>query len=182
MSLIKTARKTSLKSTSGPKKSSPKPKKRLKLEQKTAQQLVREADKWFSRYIRMRDSSYVDGKWVGPCITCPKQLVVRDGVKWTTGAQNGHCLSRGFHIIRYNEFNCNLQCSHCNAWLDKDEMTERYRKALALKYGEDTHRELKTLSKAENAHKMLTKPELLQIIADCKAYILHCELNPEHYS
>lgn len=166
-------------------KVAPKPKqtkKRVPLEKKNAQQLTKEADKWFSRYIRLRDSKYVDGQWIADCITHDRQLVVMEDGKWKKNAQNGHFLSRGFHIIRYNDFNCHTQCSHCNAWLDKKDMTERYTAAVSRLYGEDTVAELVALSKQENAQKYLTKPELLQIIHDSKEYIKHCMENPEHYA
>jgi hypothetical protein len=174
---------TSLRSSSGLKKPLvKKPKKRLKLEQKSAQQLIREADKWFSRYIRLRDSRYVDGAWVGECITCDKPSVVktREG-KWIASSQNGHFITRGCYSLRYDELNCNMQEAHCNAWRDKEDMLERYRKALSLKYGEGTYQELKRLSKLPDALKRPTKPELLQIISDAKSYIRHTEENPEHY-
>jgi hypothetical protein len=50
-------------------------------------------------------------------------------------------------------------------------MLEAYRFALDLKYGVGTNGKLKRLSKAENAYKMLTKPELLKIIETCRAYV-----------
>lgn len=80
-------------------------------------------------------------------------------------------IGRGVHQLRYDEENCNLQCSHCNAWLDKDEMIERYRRAINFKYGDGVYQSLKARSKAEGALKRLTKPELLQVIADSKAQI-----------
>lgn len=154
-----------------------------RLEQKTAQQMWKDVDKLWSRYIRLRDSSYVNGEWWGECITCSKRLLVRrkDG-SWTKGAENGHYITRGYWSLTFNEFNCNLQCSHCNAWLDKDEMITRYRKALAVKYGDDTRKELKALSLKDGAKKRPPKNELLQIMEDCKEYIDHCLANPENYA
>ena len=160
-----------------------KPKKRLKLEEKTAQQMWKDVDKLWSRYIRLRDSQYKDGVWQGNCITCDKSLLVRDADgKWGRGAENGHYITRGIFSLTFNEYNCNLQCSRCNAWLDKDEMIMRYRKALDDKYGKGTQAELKALSLLPDARKRPPKAELLQIMADCKEYITHCENNPEHYS
>lgn len=163
-----------------------KPKKRKspkKLEQKTAQQLVPEADKWFSRYVRLRDSSYTGSDWVGYCITCSRPLTVIDSDgKWKATAQNGHFITRGTHTLRFNEFNCNLQCAHCNAWMDKEEMLERYRNALDLKYGSDIKDELKRLSKLPEAFRRASKPELLQLIKDSKTYIEHALNNPQNYA
>jgi len=174
--------KTTLKAKK-PLKAVSKPKKRKTLQQKTAQELIKEADKWFSRYIRIRDAEYEDGAWVGECITCDRKLLVIDANdKWIASSQNGHFITRGIHSLRFEELNCNLQCAHCNAWRDKEDMLERYRKALEKKYGAGTNKELKRLSQLENAHKRLPKQELLQIITDAKEYIKHCQTFPQNYS
>lgn len=108
---------------------------------------------------------------MGECITCGKKLTVyRDG-RWLKGAENTHFISRGIHQLRYDEENCNLGCSHCNAWRDKEDMLEAYRNALADKYGSNVPKDLKKRSKAEGALKRLTKPELLQVIHDSKVCI-----------
>jgi len=149
-----------------------KKKTRRTLEQKTAAQLMEPADNAYSRYIRLRDSELIGDEWIGQCISCPRVLVVVDRYgKWIASSQNGHFISRGVYSLRFNEFNTNLQCAHCNAWRDKEDMLEGYRKGLALKYGEDTVTELKQLSKAPDAYKRPKKPELLQIIADCKLWV-----------
>ncbi len=120
-------------------------------------------------------------RWVGTCITCPRQMLVAlviDGIlRFNAGAQNGHLISRGIFTLRYDEENANLQCPHCNAWLDKDEMIERYRQAVDLKYGAGTYKKLKALSKLPDAYKRPTKPELLQIISDAKEQILFYQQN-----
>jgi hypothetical protein len=137
------------------------------LNQKTAQQLIEPADKAFSKYIRIRDAAFVDGQWVGECITCDRKLVVvTDEGKWVASSQNCHFISRGIFTLRYDEENCNLGCAHCNAWRDKESMLEAYRSALADKYGSDVVKQLKAASQQPDAHKRPTKPELLQIIHD----------------
>lgn len=138
------------------------------LAKKNARQLVAVADVLFSRYIRLRDSVLNDkGEWVGGCITCTRELIVRTSEgRFVASSQNGHLISRGVMQLRFNELNCNLQCAHCNAWLDKDEMIERYRKAVDYKYGYGTYKRLKAASTAPGSHKLPTKPELLQIIED----------------
>lgn len=146
-------------------------KKRLKLEQKSAAQLTKVADTFFSRYIRLRDSDLVDGEWIGTCITCPRKMTIFSEGKWIKGPQNGHMIGRGTHQLRFDEENCNLQCAHCNAWLDKDEMITRYRNAVDFKYGDGTYKRLKAESELEGALKRQTKPELLQIISDSKQQI-----------
>ena len=146
--------------------------KRLPLEKRTAQQLVKVADEHFAHYIRLRDAENIDGEWVGTCITCPKRLVVytRDG-RWGKGNENCHYIGREIHQLRYDEMNCNLGCSHCNAWRDKTDMYDAYKEALDKKYGPGTASRLKYESKLEGSRKRLTKPELLQLISDCKTRI-----------
>lgn len=145
---------------------------RRKLQDKTAQQLMEPADNAYSRYIRLRDAEFKNGEWVGVCISCPRKLVVINSEgKWVASSQNGHFISRGVYSLRFNEFNTNLQCAHCNAWRDKEDMLEGYRKGLADKYGEDTVTELKELSKAPDAYKRPKKPELLEIIRASKEYV-----------
>lgn len=152
-----------------------KKRKRKTLEQKTAQQLVDPADKAFSKYIRLRDCELSGTNWVGTCISCPRTETIcwYDGTKWrwSLGWDNGHYITRGKYITRFDEYNCNLQCRHCNIWKDKGEMIRGYEKGLALKYGEDTVKELKKLSKAPDAYKRPGKAELLEIISDCKTRV-----------
>lgn len=139
---------------------------------KTASQLVKEADKWFSRYIRLRDSVLVDGRWVCECIDgCKRKGVVYEDGKWKQGVDAGHFKTRGFHNLRFDEENVNGQSSYCNAWRDKDDMTTEYRKNLDAKYGNGTADKLDKLSKAPDSHKLLTKAEYLEIIRDSKECI-----------
>lgn len=148
-----------------------KPKKRG-LEHKTAQQLIKDADMWFSRYVRLRDSEFDGSGWKTECIDgCGRSGYVHSNGRWIKGFDNGHFISRGVFSLRYDELNCSAQNSHCNAWRDKEDMLEGYRNGLDMKYGSGTAQELKRLSKIPDAYKRPTKPELLQIIADCKEYI-----------
>lgn len=82
------------------------------LAKKNARQLVAVADVLFSRYIRLRDSVLNDkGEWVGGCITCTRELIVRTSEgRFVASSQNGHLISRGVMQLRFNELNCNLQC------------------------------------------------------------------------
>lgn len=148
------------------------PKKRKpyrKLEQKTKPELIKEADTWFSRYVRLRDSVYRDGAWVGTCITCPRKMTTVDANgRWYAGANLGHYVSRGRMALRFDEENCNLQCAHCNAWRDKVSMLDAYKKALDMKYGAGTARRLKRVGRGT---KSFTKSELLEIIQDSKTQI-----------
>jgi len=70
---------------------------------KTRSQLVRDLDKVFSQYIRVKDS--IDGTAV--CVTCGDQKPWRQ-------QQNGHYMSRGHYPTRWDEDNCHVQCVACN--------------------------------------------------------------------
>lgn len=145
---------------------------RRTLEQKTAQQLVKPTDDAFSRYIRIRDAQYDGTKWVGTCISCPRQLIIVDEFgSWNPGAHNGHFVTRGVYLLRWDEENCNLQCAHCNLWRDKDEMLTAYKKALDDKYGTGTYKKLKKASKSPDAYHRPPKQDLLQIISDSKEQV-----------
>ena len=59
----------------------------------------KEADKWFSRFIRQRDK--------GQCYTCPHK---NDPKKM----QCGHFVPRQYLATRYDEINNHCQCYACN--------------------------------------------------------------------
>lgn len=90
--------------------------------------------------------------------------------KWREG-QNGHFITRGFMVTRFDDMNCHLQCAHCNAWRDKYDMTQSYAKAVEKLYGKGTVEELIELSQQPHAQRLLPKPDLLDIIYTCRAYI-----------
>lgn len=165
-------KKTTLKTGISLKKTLSKPKPRTRLEDKTAQKLVDPADEAFSKYIRLRDSEkQPDGTWIGYCIDCGKKKVVFADGRWVKGSDNGHYVSRGVMSLRYNEKNCSLQDSHCNAWRDKGDVERDYSRALDNRYGEGTAKELKRLSKLAGSHKIPPKAELLKIIEESRAYV-----------
>lgn len=149
-------------------KANPRPKKQSTPKWTT---LRRKADKEFAHYIRIRDSWYEDGAWVGLCITCERKCLVIDANgKWQKSNGWGHFITRGFFALRYDEENVNLQCSHCNAWMDKETMLSFYKKALVGKYGDDTDKKL--VKQAKQPDKRPTIAELEQIIHDAKESLL----------
>ena len=97
---------------------------------KTISKLKKELDKWFSLYIRLRDSE----NGLCQCTTCGKVSHYKQGM------QNGHFQSRRFMATRYDDKNCQPQCVACNMFRGG----EQYRFALAIdaKYGEGTAEEL----------------------------------------
>ena len=102
---------------------------------KSISKLKKELDKWFSLFIRLRQSE----EGLCQCFTCGK-------VDHYKRMQNGHFQSRRFMATRFSEDgNCEVQCQKCNIW----EQGMQYRFALNLdaKYGEGTAEELETLAR-----------------------------------
>ena len=102
---------------------------------KSISKLKKELDKWFSLFIRLRESEEEFCK----CFTCGK-------VDHYKRMQNGHFQSRRFMATRYSEDgNCEVQCVACNMFRGG----EQYKFALALdsKYGEGTAEELEILAR-----------------------------------
>ena len=87
--------------------------------------LVDKLDKIFSVYIRLREAK----NEVAECFTCGKQ----DHYK---KLQNGHFQSRKHYSTRWDEINCQVQCSGCNVF----RYGEQYKFAVNLdkKYGKGT--------------------------------------------
>lgn len=167
--------KTSLKSkahltASKPLKARPKSKaaKHPKPKLRPVSKLIKDADKAFSHYVRLRDSELVAGEWVGRCISCPKKYVVYRAGKWTNFVDNGHFVGRGHHVTRYEEENCNLQCKRCNKWLGGNYT--KYRFALNEKYGAGTAAKLELMAQSTPVYNF-KREELEQIISDAKTQI-----------
>jgi NinG protein len=77
-----------------------------------------EFDRVFSVFIRIRDD--------GVCFTC-------GGEKYWRYQQNGHYVSRSYLATRFDEENCNCQCSACNIF--KKGNYVQYSIRLVRKYG-----------------------------------------------
>ena len=88
--------------------------------------LLAKADAVFSRYIRERD------KWT--CVVCGSKK----------RPQCGHLIKRGKHYARFDEFNCNCQCSSCN-WLH-NEYPEAYTLWFLREYGVEKYAEITKLA------------------------------------
>lgn len=83
-------------------------------------------DRIFSMYIRLRDSREFDFK-AFRCISCGRMLPFEK-------ADNGHYINRQHMSTRFDEMNCNAQCSHCNRFQEGN--MQGYRNGLIRKYGE----------------------------------------------
>lgn len=94
------------------------------------------ADKYFSEYIRRRDSvnGYVK------CCTCP----VVD--RWQN-MDCGHFEKRGNLYVRWDERNAGVQCTACNQFNDGEY--DKMKAYLILRWGEEVVNEVIRLSKQE---------------------------------
>ena len=102
---------------------------------KTISKLKKELDKWFSLFIRLRESE----EGLVQCFTCNKVS------HYKSGMQNGHFQSRKHLSTRWDLKNCQVQCVGCNMF----KAGEQYKFAINLdaKYGEGTAQELQFLSR-----------------------------------
>jgi len=83
------------------------------------------ADKYFSLYIRLRDT---DKNGMGRCCSCGNPVF------WKK-ADNGHYVNRKHMALRFSEVNCNIQCIPCNRF-DEGNMAG-YTRFLENKHGRD---------------------------------------------
>jgi hypothetical protein len=102
---------------------------------KSISKLKKELDKWFSLYIRIRESE----EGLVQCFTCNKVSHYKKGM------QNGHFQSRKHLATRWDEENCQVQCVGCNMF----KAGEQYKFAINLdaKYGEGKAEELEFLAR-----------------------------------
>jgi 5-methylcytosine-specific restriction endonuclease McrA len=121
--------------------------------------LKKKADKYFSLYVRYRDGGFKRGQWLVECITCGVEKPLKQ-------MQLGHFVSRRVNALRYDEENCNAQCTGCNMFKQGEQYL--YAKALDLKYGDGKAEEL--MSRRFETHK-LSIAELEGIINDSKEQI-----------
>ena len=104
---------------------------------KPISKLKKELDKWFSLYIRLREAT---NEGIVQCFTCGKIGHYKKG-----GMQCGHFQSRRHHATRWNEWNCQVQCSACNVFKQGEQW--KFGLNLNAKYGEDTSYELEQLAR-----------------------------------
>ena len=102
---------------------------------KTISKLKKELDKWFSLFIRLRESE----EGLVQCFTCNKVS------HYKSGMQNGHFQSRKHLATRWDEENCQVQCVGCNMF----KAGEQYKFAINLdaKYGEGKAEYLELLAR-----------------------------------
>ena len=94
--------------------------------------------RWFSRYIRLRDS---DEDGICTCITCGRKH------KWDSGQIDaGHYIPKNTgNAIYFDEKDVNAQCKYCNKYLHGN--LAKYRPAIDKKYGPGTADALEIISR-----------------------------------
>lgn len=97
---------------------------------KNKSRAMAKADRYFSEYIRLRDS---DQNCNAICITCRKVAHISE-------MDAGHFIDRSHKATRYEEQNVNAQCRACNRF----QSGRQYEHGIAidLKYGAGTADEL----------------------------------------
>lgn len=147
--------------------------KRVPLEKLPLPKLVKKADDWFSKYVRIRDCEKGEGCYVGTCITCsktgPVAFVDEGKIRFVKGWNAGHYVTRGNKVVRFNEMNVNLQCAfRCNNMRSGEVV--KYRIALKEKYGDEAPKELEDLAESTQYYKF-SREELLEIINNAKEFV-----------
>jgi hypothetical protein len=94
------------------------------------QKAMARADKYFSQYIRFRDTPCF-------CPTCGAYITYET-------SDCCHYIGRGHLNTRYSEMNCHAGCRKCNRF--KSGEAVRYRMWLVEKYGEQKVQELERLA------------------------------------
>lgn len=117
---------------------------------KSTVQLLDEAWKTFSTFIKKRDS---DWRGYGACVTCKKPLKVP-----SKQAHAGHFIHGKLKESYFEEKNVHLQCQGCNYF--KDGARDLYALRLIEHYGDGIIQELHK----KNKEKIWTKKELRNII------------------
>lgn len=155
-------RKTPLKSTGWNKKKTSDKKSKVK----TLGQLKKDADKYFSLYIRYRDGRYTHANgWESQCITCDRWKPLKQ-------MQAGHFITRVINELRFSDENVNSQCYRCNVKRYGEQYL--YAKALDIKYGEGTAERL--AARRVLVHNF-TRNEFEQIITDAKTCVAYYQQN-----
>lgn len=116
-------------------------KKWLKNEKKSEKQrLYGILDRWFSKYIRLRDS---DKHGTCKCITCGTYHF------WNKGTHAGHFVGRKHVATRWDEKNVNAQCLQCNTF--NEGCHHEYAIEIDKKYGKGTAERLMIIGKARGS-------------------------------
>lgn len=125
--------------------------------------IVKELDKWFSLYIRLRNS---DHRGYSTCVTCGK-------VDHYKKLQAGHFASRKHYATRWDEENVQVQSYGCNVMQQGQQYL--FAKWLDKEYGEGKADEL-----INKSHQVVKFSD--QDLLDKIAYYKEIVKNHENYS
>jgi len=118
----------------------------MKWKRKTAstprQKAIKNADKWFSYYIRLKDS---DQNGMVRCVTCGKPD------HWKK-MDCGHYIPRQNKKLRWNEFNCSCQCAKCN-YFEGGRM-DLHRRYILNRYGMEEINKIDLLDNDKKPYKI----------------------------
>lgn len=117
---------------------------------------IRKADSIFSKYIRLRYAVNLFAR----CVTCGRIDLYKN-------MQNGHFISRRVMATRYDEQNCNVQCSYCNETLGGN--LKKYKAYLERTYGAGVITHLQ--QKAQKRGSKIATHELQAIIEKYEAKV-----------
>jgi len=118
------------------------------------QKLVKDLDKVFSLFIRMRAS---DENGYATCFTCGQRKKYREG-------DAGHFISRGAYSTRWNETNVQFQDKKCNIF----QSGQQYLFSVALNrlYGEGTADALFAMSRQTRKYGVGEIKAMIEIYKD----------------
>ena len=124
---------------------------------KSIGKLKKEAWKWFSKYIRLRDclKTTKDHRY-GVCVTCGKKYPINK-------LQAGHFVPGRMNSILFDERNCHAQCVACNCFKGGSQI--EYYQFMEKEYGREVIDEL--LEKKHQTRKF-TAEELEEMIQTYK--------------
>lgn len=128
----------------------------MKIENKSISQLTKELDTVFSLFIRQRDS---DEDGYGRCVTCGK-------LGHYKAMDCGHFVSRSYKSVRWNEYNCALQCKRCNGYGAGEQFL--FGKAIDKRWGNGI---AEGLQNSKHTEYKASKIELIELINHYKQLI-----------
>jgi len=127
-----------------------KPSKKTKRPKSNREKLIIEADRWFSRRIRLEGANWGWGH-AGKCFDCGEVVDIRR-------SDCGHFFSRRHMATRWEPDNCRLQKKRCNMDMGRPEINKNYRANLIKDIGPER------FDKLEQKHFNKWKPEPWELI------------------
>lgn len=130
-----------------------------KYKNKTVLQLLTIAQRWFNKWIKIRDCPY--GDYIN-CISCGKVTPVKE-------SHASHFYSAGhYSALRFHEDNVHASCIRCNTYMHGN--LNEYRKRLVQKIGPERLEYLDNFCRGSNKWDKVALIEVIETYkAKCKA-------------